>query len=135
MAFLSKYMSIGKCVSLDDKQIIPVQNNLALTPSKMAEFVDQGIPVSASQLNGDFFDGVSNPSWDVSIDLKRVVDLVVGLNRRRIRGQVVGVQHVDQRLGFGGVEVHEGVVVVDQQVFVAHGDLLTECPSSWCIRG
>lgn len=75
MAFLSKYMSIGKCVSLDDKQLIPVQNNLALTPSKMAEFVDQGIPVSASQLNGDFFDGVSNPSWDVSIDLKRGVDV------------------------------------------------------------
>lgn len=75
MAFLSTYMSTGKCVSLDDKQLIPVQNDLALTPSKMAELVDQGIPVSASQLNGEFFDGVSNPSWDVSIDLKRGVDV------------------------------------------------------------
>lgn len=75
MSFQRKYMSFGKICTLSQDLHIPVQDNLAITPSKMAELVDQGIPVSASLLSGVADDGIANPSWDLPIDQRRGVDV------------------------------------------------------------
>lgn len=75
MSFQSKYRTFGKSCSISPVLVIPVLDNLAITPSRMAELVDQGIPVSSSVLGGSFNDGVSNPSWDIPIDQQRGVDI------------------------------------------------------------
>lgn len=68
-------MTFGKVCKISSKVDIPVQSNLAITPAKMAELVDSGIPVSSSILGASHFDGVSNPSWDLPIDQIRGVDI------------------------------------------------------------
>lgn len=68
-------MKFGKTYTPSQVCTIPVQSDLAITPSKMAQLVDQGIPVSSSLLSGVFNDGVENPSWDLPIDQKRGVDV------------------------------------------------------------
>lgn len=71
------------CFSCPKDVSVAVQNDLAITPSRMAEMVDSGIPVSTSNLNGTFFDGVNNPSWDMPIDLKRGVDVAAVWNAQK----------------------------------------------------
>lgn len=75
MSFQSKYCHFGRSCRLDSNLVIPVQDGLAITPSRMAELVEQGIPVSSSVLSAGADDGVSNPSWDIPIDQKRGVDV------------------------------------------------------------
>lgn len=75
MSFQSKYRVFGRSYSPSTHCDIIVQPNLAITPSRMAELVDQGIPVSSSIISGMAFDGVNNPSWDLPIDQKRGVDV------------------------------------------------------------
>lgn len=75
MSFSLKYRQFGKSCFISKDTIIPVQDNLAITPSRMAELVDQGIPVSSSILSGNYSDGVQNPTWDLPLDLHRGVDV------------------------------------------------------------
>lgn len=75
MSFQSKYRKFGRVCSIPERVHIPVQDNLAITPSKMAELVDQGIPVSSSVLSGMADDGIANPSWDLPIDQRRGIDV------------------------------------------------------------
>lgn len=75
MSFNLKYRKFGKVCSISSEMVIPVIPNLAITPSKMAELVDSGIPVSSSVLGANYFDGESNPSWDLPADLRRGVDI------------------------------------------------------------
>lgn len=47
---------------------------LAVTPRDMLNMAERGIPVSAQ--NSDmFFDGHTNPSWDVPLDARRGTDI------------------------------------------------------------
>lgn len=75
MSFQSKYLVFGHVYTPKTFCTIDVIPNLAITPSKMAELVDQGIPVSSSMLSGMAYDGVDNPSWDIPVDQKRGVDI------------------------------------------------------------
>lgn len=52
----------------------PVQSGLAVTPSKMLEMAQHGVPISTSN-ESSFFDGVKNPSWDIDIALDRRADV------------------------------------------------------------
>lgn len=83
MSFQKKYLTFGRTCSISSNVVIPVQPNLAITPSQMAVLVDDGIPVSSSLLSGSFNDGVSNPSWDIPIDLRRGVDVAEVWNAQR----------------------------------------------------
>lgn len=66
---------IFKTYSPSQKCTIPTQENLAITPARMAEMVDNGIPVSSNVLSGNYDDGVPSPAWDIPIDRKRGVDV------------------------------------------------------------
>lgn len=94
MSFQSKYLVFGHVYTPKSVCTIEVIPNLAITPSKMAELVDQGIPVSSSMLSGMAYDGVDNPSWDIPIDQKRGVDIaevwqVQKTSRKNITSKVV----------------------------------------------
>ncbi|UPW41252.1 hypothetical protein [Sigmofec virus UA08Rod_4687] len=83
MSFQIKYRKFGKTCTLSPKPNLPVYENLAITPSKMAQLVDEGIPVSSSVMSGVAFDGVSNPSWDVPIERLRGVDVAAVWNAQK----------------------------------------------------
>lgn len=83
MSFNKKYLHFGRSYSPSQNSEIVVQPNLAITPAKMAELVDSGIPVSSSLLSGNFNDGVTNPSWDIPIDERRGVDVAQVWNAQR----------------------------------------------------
>ena len=56
---------------------VPVEQNLAMTPAQMYSLVQQGRPVSLQQLPLDNFDdGTSDPSFYVTMDKRRGVDIV-----------------------------------------------------------
>lgn len=53
-----------------------VQNDLSYTPSQMMEMSEKGIAVSAQNVNPDnFYDGDTNPSFELGIDRLRGVDI------------------------------------------------------------
>lgn len=83
MSFNRKYRTFGTVCNVSNELPIVVQPNLAITPSRMAELVDEGIPVSSSFMSGFFTDGVENPSWDLPIDQRRGVDVAEVWNAQR----------------------------------------------------
>lgn len=83
MSFNRKYLTFGNVCTIPNELPIVVQPNLAITPSRMAELVDEGIPVSSSLMSGFFNDGVENPSWDLPIDQRRGVDVAEVWNAQR----------------------------------------------------
>ena len=54
---------------------INTQSGLAITPSRMVEMVNQGIPVSTDNASGQYYDGIPMPSFDIPIDQRRGVDI------------------------------------------------------------
>lgn len=72
-----------KIYSPSQKCTIPTQENLAITPARMAEMVDNGIPVSSNVLSGNYDDGVPSPAWDIPIDRKRGVDVAEVWNAQK----------------------------------------------------
>lgn len=52
----------------------PVVRGLAMTPSEMDRLRLDGVPVSQTNLEGMYFDGVEEPSFDLPLDLQRGVD-------------------------------------------------------------
>jgi hypothetical protein len=72
------------------KQDLPVQNDLALTPAKVLEMAEKGIPVSAQASVDNFYDGEQNVSWDaLSLDEQRGVDIVDMWNAEKdIKGRI-----------------------------------------------
>lgn len=83
MSFQKKYLNNGRSCHIPSKVPIVVQPDLAITPSRMASLVDEGIPVSSSLFSGFFNDGVDNPSWDLPIDQRRGVDVAEVWNAER----------------------------------------------------
>lgn len=54
---------------------VNVNPYLALTPTKMAEMVEKGQPVSTSQLGVSYFDGTEDCDFNFPIDELRGVDI------------------------------------------------------------
>lgn len=53
-----------------------VQNDLAVTPTRMYEMMQQGIPISTQNLSDEmFYDGDTNPSFDLPLDMQRGIDV------------------------------------------------------------
>lgn len=63
------------CFNCPSECEINTQSGLAITPARMAEMVNQGIPVSTDNASGQFYDGIPMPSFDIPIDQKRGVDM------------------------------------------------------------
>lgn len=63
------------CFNCPSECEINTQSGLAITPARMAEMVNQGIPVSTDNASGQFYDGVPMPSFDIPVDQKRGVDM------------------------------------------------------------
>lgn len=57
--YIGKFKRI-KCKR--DESDIPVQNGLAITPSKMMVMAQHGVPITVSN-EQNFYDGDENPSW------------------------------------------------------------------------
>lgn len=57
--------------SKDDEK---VQSGLSVTPSEMMKLAERGIPVSSQSLSS-FYDGESNPSWDMPLEQRRGIDM------------------------------------------------------------
>ncbi|MBQ8501022.1 MAG: hypothetical protein IJ494_01775 [Bacteroides sp.] len=53
---------------------LPVYGNLVVTPSKMLEMSEKGIPISSQNMAFQPSDGEQNPSWDLPLDRLRGVD-------------------------------------------------------------
>lgn len=51
-----------------------VQSGLSVTPSEMMKLAERGIPVSSQSLSS-FYDGESNPSWDLPLEQRRGIDM------------------------------------------------------------
>lgn len=66
----SKPFVFAHCVSET-----PVQQDLAMTPSQMDVMRRKGVPISQSNLDGMFYEGDTNSSMDVPLDMQRGVDL------------------------------------------------------------
>lgn len=53
-----------------------VQNDLAVTPSQMVQMMSDGIPITTQNLHPElFFDGDTNPSFEIPIDQQRGIDV------------------------------------------------------------
>lgn len=63
-----------------------VREGLAYSPADMARLTERGMPVNSINTGKAFFDGEENPSFDVSIDRSRHVDICdVWENHMQIR--------------------------------------------------
>lgn len=62
---------------------IPVQNGLSVTPSQMLKLAEQGVPVTSQNLESQFYDGDTRPSWDVPLDQQRGIDVATIWQRRK----------------------------------------------------
>ncbi len=78
---------------------LPVQNDLALTPAKVLEMAEQGIPVSAQASVEQFYDGEPNPQWDgLPLDEQRGVDIVTMWNAEKdIKGAIRKKSEMNQK--------------------------------------
>lgn len=73
--FHQKYFRAAKCDLHSDE--LPVQSDLAYTPSKMLELAEKGIPVSTqtAALPGSFDEGFRTLDFEPDIIHRRGVDL------------------------------------------------------------
>lgn len=58
-----------------NKDESPVTPNLAMTPSQMEKLHAEGKSISLNNLEGMFYDGDTNPSFELPIDQIRGVDI------------------------------------------------------------
>ncbi|UPW41258.1 hypothetical protein [Sigmofec virus UA08Rod_4686] len=80
MSFNRKYLVFGKISKLGHSQSVQTLPNLAITPSRMAQLADDGIPVSSALMSVTSNDGELNPSWHIPIDQMRGVDIATVWN-------------------------------------------------------
>lgn len=70
----NKY-TLGKLVSYNPSEmLLPVKCGLAYTPADMMAMAERGIPISTQNMDGQFNDGETNPSWSVPLDQVRGID-------------------------------------------------------------
>lgn len=67
-----------------EEQDTIVQNDLAVTPSRMVQLMEQGIPIAAQNLRPEnFYDGDTNPGFDIPLDMQRGIDVADCWNASR----------------------------------------------------
>ncbi len=73
-----------------------VKGGLAYTPSELQQMADRGIPVSTQNLEGQFYDGKDNPTWDVPLEQVRGIDIAdMWTNRREIQRKIAKAHKSD----------------------------------------
>lgn len=74
----------AKCERCEHEEV--VRQGLSYSPAQMASLTERGMPVNSMNTAVGFFDGEQNPSFDVSIDRQRGVDICdVWENHMQIR--------------------------------------------------
>lgn len=64
---------VATCYQEDGKP--KTRSGLAYTPAEMNEMMQKGIPVTNKNLENKFFDGDTNPTWNVDLMRERGVDI------------------------------------------------------------
>lgn len=81
---------------------LPVYGNLVVTPSKMLEMAERGIPISTNNIAfNPSTDGEKNPSWDLPLDRLRGIDPAEMWEQSQIIKQRAKKAHVNDRKKFG----------------------------------
>ena len=65
--------SIGHCVRCEDYPV--VRDGLSYSPADMERLTARGMPVNSLNTQATWIDGEANPSFDVTSDRKRFVDV------------------------------------------------------------
>lgn len=71
--YANKGRSIGHCVRCADYPV--VRDGLAYSPADMARLTARGMPVNSLNTQATWIDGEANPSFDVTSDRQRYVDV------------------------------------------------------------
>lgn len=75
------------------EKVVP---GLSVSPSQMAQMSEKGIPITA-QMADTFFDGVSNPSFDMPIEDLRGVDVNAVWNAQKdARKRIIDAHKADK---------------------------------------
>lgn len=64
---------VATCYQEDGKP--KTRSGLSYTPAQMNEMMQKGIPVTNKNLENKFFDGETNPSWNIDILRQKGVDI------------------------------------------------------------
>lgn len=76
------------------EKVVP---GLSVSPSQMAKMAERGIPISA-QSSDAFFDGVSNPSFDIPIEDRRGIDVNAVWNAQQdARKRIINAHKLDKQ--------------------------------------
>lgn len=86
---------------------LPVYGNLVVTPAKMMEMQEKGIPISAQNMAYSPADGEANPSWDLPLDRLRGVDPAQMWEESQVIKQKARAAHVRDRQRFGDGELEK----------------------------
>lgn len=84
----------------DDNMQVHTANGLSMTPADIQRCVQQGIPVSAANLDS-FIDGVDNPSTSLPVDELRGVDIVDAWNASRDAKKKLARAHLNDIKTYG----------------------------------
>lgn len=71
--YKSNRTRVATCYQEDGKP--KTRSGLSYTPAQMNEMMHKGIPVTNKNLENKFFDGETNPSWNVDLMRERGVDI------------------------------------------------------------
>lgn len=75
--------SISTPVVSYNGKVVPVQNNLSVTPSEMLSLSERGIPISSHFDDSQFYDGDSSPRVVLDYLDSRGIDIVDAWNYER----------------------------------------------------
>ncbi|MCM1356619.1 MAG: hypothetical protein NC212_09485 [Staphylococcus sp.] len=74
-----------------------VTPGLSVSPSQMARMAEKGIPITA-QMSETFFDGTTNPSFDIPIEDRRGIDVnAVWEAQKTARKRIVAAHKLDKQ--------------------------------------
>lgn len=71
--YKSSATSVATCYQEDGKP--KTRSGLSYTPAEMNEMMQKGIPVTNKNLENKFFDGDTNPEWNIDLMRQRGVDI------------------------------------------------------------
>lgn len=92
--------SLATCVRREDE--LPVYGDLVVTPNKMLEMAERGIPISGQNMAFDpAKDGQHNPSWNLPLDQLRGVDPATMWENSQIIKQKARKAHINDRAKYG----------------------------------
>lgn len=71
--YKSAVTRVATCYQEDGKP--KTRSGLSYTPAEMNEMMQKGIPVTNKNLENKFFDGDTNPEWNIDLMRQRGVDI------------------------------------------------------------